>query len=94
MSEQTNKIISLFILFIVLGGLMVSMFTPESIIHQNIVASPWYLHAIGAVAVGAALYIFYKLVRSEWEGMAYLIAIAVLLIFALSAFMGFGNYTL
>ena len=94
MNEQTNKVISLFILFIVFGGLMVGMFTPESIIHQNIVATPWYLKILGAVTLGAALYIFYKLVRSEWEGIAYIIAIAVLLIFALSAFMGFGNYTL
>jgi len=94
MSEQTNKIISLFILFIVLGGLVVGITTPGTIMHDSIVATPWYLHALGGVSLCAALYVFYKLIKSEWEGIAYIIAIAVLLIFSLSAFMGFGNYLL
>jgi hypothetical protein len=94
MSEQTNKIISLFILFIVLGGLIVGITTPGTIMHDSIVSTPWYLHAIGGVSLCAALYVLYKLIKSEWEGIAYIIAIAVLLIFSLSAFMGFGNYLL
>jgi len=92
--DKLNGIVGGVISLFVLGGLIFGIVSPESVMHESIVATPWYLHALGGVSLCAALYVFYKLIRSEWEGIAYIIAIAVLLIFSLSAFMGFGIYTL
>lgn len=94
MNDKLNGIVGGVISLFVLGGLIFGIVSPESVMHENIIATPVHLHALGAVLLGGAAFVVYQLIKGKWEGLGYLIALGVLLALSLASFMGFGIYTL
>lgn len=95
--EKVHKVIGILISLIVFGGVIYAFTSSESILLQDIKATPTYMKVIGGVCfalTGVTVWRYTKADTSGWQPFFWMIAIALLIVFGLMFISGFGNYTL